>query len=109
MLRNQLTGENALTDELVGPEVIRKIYQETNYEAFGTSRSVDRSDPKKPVVQNNLDAKWVPMGGGNQGILERTPHNNVHNNIGGFMPESNSPRDPIFMMHHGNIDRIWVS
>lgn len=103
-----LTGSNALTDALVGPDVMRRIYAETVYEAFGTSRSVDRS-VTPPLVQNNLDPKWVPMGGGNQGILERTPHNNVHNNIGGYMPNTNSPRDPIFMMHHGNIDRIWAT
>ena len=23
------------------------------------------------------------------------------------MPNGNSPMDPIFLMHHGNIDRIW--
>jgi tyrosinase len=108
MVRNSLTGPYALTNSLVGPQVMKKIYAETVYESFGTSRSVDRSDPKHPIVQDNLDAKWVPMGGGAQGILERTPHNNVHNNIGGFMPNKNSPRDPIFMMHHGNIDRIWA-
>lgn len=107
IVRNALSGPNALTDALVGPDVIRRIYDETVYEVFGTSRSVDRSK-KPPQVQNNRDPKWVPMGGGNQGILERTPHNNVHNNIGGYMPNSNSPRDPIFMMHHGNIDRIWA-
>lgn len=107
MVRNPLTGPNALTDALVGPKVIASILKETVYEAFGTSRPVDYSvDP--PQVQNNRDPKWVPMGGGNQGILESTPHNNVHNNIGGYMPQSNSPRDPIFMMHHGNIDRIWA-
>lgn len=99
MIRNALTGPYALTDALVGPKVIESIYKETVYEAFGTSRN-----PK----QNNLDPKWVPMGGGHQGILERTPHNNIHNNIGAYMPNSNSPRDPIFMMHHGNIDRIWA-
>ncbi len=109
-LRNALTGGNALTDALVGPDVMRRIYKETVFEAFGTSRSVYKPtrDPKSWVVQNNLDPKWVPMGGGNQGILEATPHNNVHNNIGAFMPQSNSPRDPIFMMHHSNIDRIWA-
>ncbi|MXS85513.1 polyphenol oxidase [Nitrosomonas sp. HPC101] len=99
MIRNALTGPYALTDALVGPKVIESIYKETVFEAFGTSRN-----PR----QNNLDPKWVPMGGGNQGILERTPHNNIHNNIGAYMPNSNSPRDPIFMMHHGNIDRIWA-
>lgn len=100
MARNDLSNPRyALTDSLVGPDVMEQIYAETVFEVFGTSRN-----PK----QNNLDPKWVPAGGGNQGTLERTPHNNVHNNIGGYMPQSNSPRDPIFMMHHGNIDRIWA-
>jgi tyrosinase len=76
------------------------IYRETVYEAFGTSRT---------RKQTNLDPSWVPAGGGLQGTLERTPHNLVHNAIGAFMPESNSPRDPIFFMHHGNIDRIWAT
>jgi len=31
----------------------------------------------------------------------------VHNNIGGWMPSALSPMDPIFFMHHSNIDRIW--
>ena len=97
--RRALKGPWALTDAITGPKVIAAIYRETVYEAFGTSRNPQ---------QKNLDPKWVPEGGGYQGILERTPHNNVHNFIGGFMPNSNSPRDPIFMMHHGNIDRIWA-
>jgi len=97
--RNALTGGNALTDALVGPDVMRRIYKETVFEAFGTSRNPQQRD---------LDPRWVPAGGGRQGILESTPHNNVHNNIGAFMPQSNSPRDPIFMMHHSNIDRIWA-
>ena len=98
-LRNPLTGGDALTDALVGPDVMRRIYRETVFEAFGTSRN-----PR----QRDLNPSWVPAGGGRQGILESTPHNNVHNNIGAFMPQSNSPRDPIFMMHHSNIDRIWA-
>ena len=47
-------------------------------------------------------------GNGNQGVLEGNAHNNVHNNIGGWMPSASSPRDPIFFMHHCNIDRIWA-
>jgi tyrosinase len=98
--RNQL-GPNVLTDAIVGVErVIDKIYRETVFERFGTSKNRN---------QNNLNASWVIQGGGVQGILEATPHNQVHNHIGGFMGQSNSPRDPIFMMHHGNIDRIWAA
>ncbi len=97
--RNKLTGRNALTDAIVGPAQMQKIYKETAYEAFGTSRN---------PAQNNLNMSWVVAGGGFQGPLEGTTHNLVHNRIGAFMPQANSPRDPIFMMHHGNIDRIWA-
>jgi tyrosinase len=41
------------------------------------------------------------------GIMEGLPHNNVHNDVGGFMGDFFSPVDPIFMMHHSNIDRLW--
>jgi tyrosinase len=95
--RNDFT----LPDSIVGQvQVIDKINAETVYEAFGTTRNPD---------QNNLDPSWVPRGGGHQGLLERTPHNIVHNTIGAFMPTPASPRDPIFFMHHCNIDRIWAN
>lgn len=61
-------------------------------------------------------------------LLEGQPHNKVHNNTGGivyqsqgtycnlFAPPSNtggfmqaflSPTDPLFWLHHSNIDRLW--
>ena len=59
-------------------------------------------------------------------ILEGQPHNKVHNNtggivdtspsgqcgvssqnIGGFMQAFLSPVDPLFYLHHSNIDRLW--
>lgn len=89
-----------LPDSLVGPKVMQEIYSETVFEVFGTSRNPDQDD---------LDPKWVVRGGGVQGTLEATPHNNIHNDIGVYMPTAGSPRDPIFMMHHGNIDRIWAN
>ncbi|HET6805494.1 MAG TPA: tyrosinase family protein [Frateuria sp.] len=40
--------------------------------------------------------------------VETAPHNGVHNLIGGAMDNiSISPRDPIFWVHHANIDRLW--
>jgi tyrosinase len=47
-----------------------------------------------------------PAGGGS-GRIEQSPHNNVHNDISGEMATGESPRDPIFWLHHGNIDRLW--
>jgi hypothetical protein len=55
-------------------------------------------------TQNHNDATT-------QGILESEPHNNVHGALGaqtgGFMWAFLSPVDPIFFLHHGNIDRLW--
>jgi hypothetical protein len=35
------------------------------------------------------------------------PHGTVHVNIGGDMGVMNSPNDPIFFLHHANVDRLW--
>ena len=47
---------------------------------------------------------------GNSGSLEMVPHNQVHSNFGdgSFMvnPET-AALDPIFWVHHANIDRLW--
>ncbi|HEY0300107.1 MAG TPA: tyrosinase family protein [Rhizomicrobium sp.] len=87
-----------MPNNIVGPQVYQTVMQTTPYEAFGTSR---------PAGQNSLAQSWITDGSGFQGPLEQTPHNNVHNNIGGWMPSAMSPMDPIFFMHHSNIDRIW--
>ncbi|HEY5712312.1 MAG TPA: tyrosinase family protein [Allosphingosinicella sp.] len=89
----------SIPDTYSGPSVMTNIFGQTNFELFGSSR---------PAGQNNLNASWIKAGG-TQGTLEATPHNNIHVRLGGFMPNGNSPMDPIFLMHHGNIDRIWWS
>lgn len=38
--------------------------------------------------------------------IETAPHNPVHNLIGGVMATMQSPQDPIFFLHHCNIDRL---
>ncbi|HEX8467668.1 MAG TPA: tyrosinase family protein, partial [Allosphingosinicella sp.] len=39
--------------------------------------------------------------------VEDRPHNMVHSLIGRDMVTMQSPRDPIFWLHHANIDRLW--
>ncbi len=85
--------------ENVGPAVLNKILRATAYEQFGTSR---------PRGQTSLESSWITTRTGTQDELEGNAHNMVHNNIGGWMPTASSPRDPIFFMHHCNIDRIWA-
>ena len=40
-------------------------------------------------------------------LIESAPHNPVHNLIGGIMATMHSPNDPIFYLHHAQIDRLW--
>lgn len=42
------------------------------------------------------------------GELERGPHNITHVWVGGEMTEATSPNDPLFFLHHANIDRLWT-
>lgn len=42
-------------------------------------------------------------------LCEDAPHNPVHDMIGGVMATMQSPVDPIFWMHHANVDRLWVA
>jgi tyrosinase len=45
---------------------------------------------------------------GPMGVVENTPHNQVHNLVGGLMSDPDTAaQDPIFWLHHANIDRIW--
>ena len=44
-----------------------------------------------------------------EAILEDAPHNPIHNIIGGVMADMQSPIDPIFWLHHANIDRLWAA
>jgi hypothetical protein len=42
------------------------------------------------------------------GDLELQPHNVVHSALGGLMGDPlTAAQDPIFWLHHANIDRLW--
>ncbi len=44
---------------------------------------------------------------GFRAALEGGPHAAIHNFIGGSMTNQNAPNDPLFWIHHANVDRIW--
>jgi tyrosinase len=47
-------------------------------------------------------------GGSINGGLEDVPHNQIHDDIGGIMGDPRTAAlDPIFWLHHANIDRLW--
>lgn len=61
-------------------------------------RRPTRNDRKRPHAPARLS-----------GVLEYRPHNAVHRYIGRDMGNpSRAARDPIFWLHHANIDRLWA-
>lgn len=40
--------------------------------------------------------------------IEYRPHGSFHNLVGGVMATLDSPMDPLFWLHHGQIDRLWA-
>jgi hypothetical protein len=86
------------------------------------------TSPANALAQADFTSPAMGFGGGkvgpqhfgdfaNTGALEQTPHNDIHVVVGGspfgqcqggFMIDPNcAALDPIFWLHHGNIDRLW--
>jgi tyrosinase len=76
----------------VGTPTMEGILKTPNCGDFFGDRTKDPRDDPRP------------------GYLEATPHATVHSKVGGVMaiPET-SAQDPIFWLHHCNVDRIWES
>ena len=87
-----------LGDDMVGPQVISRVMQSPDFEAFGSSR---------PRGQDSAASQWQRRPG-SRTELEFNPHDGVHQSIGGNMGVVDlASRDPIFFLHHANIDRLW--
>ena len=88
-----------IPNSVAGPARISALLAETSFEVFGSSR---------PTGQNSTAPTWL-RAEGIEGPFESGPHNQVHIRISGNMASFMSPRDPIFWLHHCNIDRLWDS
>jgi tyrosinase len=80
----------------VGQPVIDGILATPDFETFGSS-----------FVPSSCTTNCQRASEG-YGGLEGTPHNIVHGTIGGDMGTYLSPLDPIFWLHHCNVDRLWM-
>jgi tyrosinase len=90
---------NAATADSVSTTTILAALAASDFQSFGSPKSA-----------NHGTAAGF-------GILEAKPHNSVHRCVGsrdcnfvearGFMADMLSPVDPIFFLHHANMDRLW--
>jgi tyrosinase len=79
----------------IGASVVNNIQNQTNFLLYAGGE----------VELNHSVPFPVP---GSSGSLEATPHNYIHNFVGGTMAGGTSPRDPIFWLHHCRVDELWV-
>ena len=108
-----LTRENPKLDPATAkncsPEVIETGLKPVDY--YNVNVSLSFSSTKTP-------SHMTPPGSGTKfSTLEGLPHNKVHNYIGGVGPLNPgpygnmtnflSPVDPVFHLHHANLDRLW--
>jgi tyrosinase len=94
----QIRPNTTLRDSAIGANVISRLMAETQFENFGSTR---------PTGQNSTEARWL-RAPGRTTSLEGGPHNTTHVAVGGDMSDMISPRDPIFWLHHCNVDRLWA-
>ena len=87
----QIGPNDPASAEFVGQNVINNIMGITNFQTFASRSSTTQ------------------RGNAGSGELEGRPHNYIHGSfIRGNMATFLSPLDPIFWLHHANIDRIWA-
>ena len=63
-----------------------------------------------PIQSRGLGGQSEPAAGiaGAHGAMEADCHDLVHDSIGGLMGHPDTAaRDPIFWLHHANVDRLW--
>ncbi len=94
----QVTQNDTVPSESTGVQVISDVMKETKFELFGST---------KPFNQTSIDTRFQRSRGA-KSLLEHTPHDDVHVWISGNMVTMLSPLDPIFWLHHCNIDRLWA-
>lgn len=76
---------------VVGPSALATLLNETDFELFASGA-----------------ATALRGGGGFKGPLESGPHDYIHASfIRGTMRTFQSPRDPIFWLHHNILDYFW--
>jgi tyrosinase len=75
--------------------------------------------PTRAKIENTLrrtpydGAPWADMMRSRMGSafrprLEHVVHDPVHGWVGGTMQLATSPNDPVFFLHHANVDRLWA-
>lgn len=76
--------------------------------ALGTSTTITVVTPGAALPTINTTGSFRNVLEGWTSALGPELHNRVHMWVAGSMSPGTSPNDPIFFMHHCNVDRLWA-
>jgi tyrosinase len=94
-----------IKDDAAAPNFLqRNIAGDTSANSLPTAAHVNRILD----VATYDKAPWILNTGSFRSGAEYELHNLVHNYVGGTMGNMTSPNDPVFWLHHSNVDRLWV-
>lgn len=120
-----LTRDNPKLDEKTAGNVqLRTILGGLSPKGFNVTGQDGSTDPINSFTSSQAASHHIPPPRGKVvfSTLEGFPHNKVHNYIGGYgslpdtalqpgpfgnMTNNLSPVDPVFFLHHANMDRLW--
>jgi tyrosinase len=82
---------------------VAQTLSQTDYDGPSWGRNSGLS-----TFRNELEGRYNPLVLGGRGSLPAM-HNRVHAWVGGSMNNvGSSPNDPVFWLHHANVDRLWA-
>ena len=92
-------------DWIADPQIPACLNDPPLLSSWGVTRSWNQSEmPTQDQLESDISPRRFSVF---QRRLELGVHAAVHIAIGGTMNSPSSPTDPIFFLHHANIDRIW--
>lgn len=108
----RISGDQTLAipywDYFTDPQMpIEFLQQETPFFHWSRTNTNVRAALGYGFTEPNITAFETGRPNALEPTIELWPHNKVHSLIGGEMASMTSPRDPIFWLHHSNIDRLW--
>ncbi len=89
-----------------------------NPDGWKVDSQLDQGNGSTLLRNNNINPGSLPASDANDALDEddfhrfrpnlEGPHGTIHMIVGGHMTRMTSPNDPIFFLHHANIDRLWA-
>lgn len=114
------TSSSGAVTDLATPDDVNYALSQPNFDEGNFLRSIvpgePADSPNNPVSFRNVLEGWkrrystppTPAVPNPPRLRSVSCHNSAHVWVGGSMEPNTSPNDPVFFIHHSNVDRLWA-